>query len=78
MHDVLATHSAASPISLSLLLYVLLVKLGILSDVSMELTWEKPIPLLIEAKANLVLASYAFGPRVPVLCCSLVDTLFNC
>ena len=68
----------AFPISLSLFLYVLLVMLGISSAVNNEFTWEKPIPLSIEAKASLVFVSYAFCPRVPVLCCSLVDTLLIC
>ena len=49
---------------------------GMLNDVKIELTWEKPIPLSMAAKATLVFASYAFGPRVPDLCCSLVDTKF--
>ena len=62
----------AFPISLSLFLYVLLVMLGISSAVNNEFTWEKPIPLSIEAKASLVLVSYAFGPR------SLVDALLIC
>ncbi len=45
-------------------------------EVKIELTWEKPIPLSIAAKATLVFASYAPGPRVPDLCCSLVETKF--